>query len=209
MNPPDFTYISQCSSEVSHASALMMAVISTRQNCRPSGVVQCSRSQVSAVIRSSSAAFGVCQGASRSTVPASSSISACTVPTSSSTSPVRPNVASAKRTCRPSSAEDPGAVVVGREQPDPELLGQRPHAQLAGADPLAAELHDRAVGERVVQHPAADAVAGLEHDHAATRRRQVAGGGQPRQAGSDDDHIRLVHLVPPGIGARRARRGRV
>jgi hypothetical protein len=55
---------SQCSSDVSDASALMIEVMSVRQNWSPSGVAQCSTSQVSAVIRSSAAASGVVHGRS-------------------------------------------------------------------------------------------------------------------------------------------------
>ena len=54
------------------------------------------------------------------------------------------------------------ALVVGLEQLEPELADPFVDAQLGGSDPLAADLDDRAVCERMVQRPSADAVARFE-----------------------------------------------
>ncbi len=54
----------------------------------------------------------------------------------------------------------------------------------AVADPLA-------VGERVVENPAADAVAGLERHHLFARGHELTRGDQTRDPGADDGHVGL------------------
>ena len=58
-----------------------------------------------------------------------------------------------------------------------------------GTGELAAELHKPAVLEGRLDHPAAGAVAGLEHDDVGPRGRQVAGGREAGEAGPDDDRV--------------------
>ena len=57
------------------------------------------------------------------------------------------------------------ALVVGLEQLEAELADPFVDAQLRGTDPLAADLDDRAVAERMVQRAPADAVARLEDQY--------------------------------------------
>ncbi len=59
--------------------------------------------------------------------------------------------------------------------PTPSVLRQREHAVLGRPDELAARLGDVAAPEVVVQHPAADPVARLQHDDAVAVRGQLAG----------------------------------
>ena len=74
----------------------------------------------------------------------------------------------------------------------PELLGERGEAVLRRPDPLAADLHDLAVAEVLVQQPAADAIARLEHDHRGAAGQQVAGRHEAREPGADDGHVGLA-----------------
>ena len=90
--------------------------------------------------------------------------------------------------------------VVRGERLEPELGGEFGHAELGRADPLPAELHDGAVGERVVEDPAADAVAGLEHHDLFARGHELARGDQSCDPGADDGHVgldALRHLSSP------------
>ena len=66
---------------------------------------------------------------------------------------------------------------------------------LGRADPLAADLDDliRVVADRVVEGAPADAVARLEDDDVEPRRLEIARGGQPREAGADDDDVVIGH----------------
>ena len=57
------------------------------------------------------------------------------------------------------------ALVVGLEQLETQLADPVVDAQLRGADPLAADLDDRTVTERMVQRPPADAVTRFEDQH--------------------------------------------
>ena len=70
---------------------------------------------------------------------------------------------------------------------------------MAGAHDLAAELDEAPVGQRHLLHPAADAVAGLEHGHRRSAGGQVAGGAETGQPGADDDDVGLI-----GCGAHRS-----
>ena len=58
-----------------------------------------------------------------------------------------------------------------------------------GTGQLTAELHQPAVLEGRLNHPAARAVAGLEHHHVCPGGRQVAGSRQSGEAGPDDDGV--------------------
>ena len=73
----------------------------------------------------------------------------------------------------------------------PELPRQCRDPVLGRADPLAADLHDLVVADRLVQQSPADPVAGLEHQHRPARRRELPGGCQPGQPGPYDDDIDL------------------
>ena len=59
---------------------------------------------------------------------------------------------------------------VGGEVVHAELGRQRREPVLGGPDPLGAHLHDLAVADVLVEHPAAHAVARLHHHHRRTRR---------------------------------------
>ena len=74
----------------------------------------------------------------------------------------------------------------------PELVGQRRDVGLGGADEGAAGLDGRALAEVVVEHPAADAVAGLDEEDAAAAAGDLAGGDQPGDAAAHDDHVDLA-----------------
>ena len=90
--------------------------------------------------------------------------------------------------------------VVRGESLEPELGGELGHAELGGADPLPAELYHGAVGERVVEDPAADAVTGLEHHDLFARGHELARGDQSCDPGADDGHVgldALRHLSSP------------
>ena len=85
-------------------------------------------------------------------------------------------------------------VAIRVEQLDPELAEQPMQLLLVGRDPLAAELV-RLTAELHVEHPAADTVAGLEHDDVAAGRGELRCGGQPCDACADNHDVRgeLVH----------------
>ena len=84
--------------------------------------------------------------------------------------------------------------VVRGERLEPELGGELGHAELGRADPLPAELHDSAVGERVVEDPAADAVTGLEHHDVFARGHELPRRDQSRDPGADDSHVSFSAL---------------
>ena len=67
---------------------------------------------------------------------------------------------------------------VGREGLEAELADQPQRPVLRRPDPLAADLDDLAVADRLVEGAAADPVARLEHDGDAARPRPARG---PRQ----------------------------
>ena len=90
-------------------------------------------------------------------------------------------------------AQEVIALLIGREGGEPELVGERQDAVLGRADPLPAELDDRAVGEGVVERAPAHPVASLQHDDAAALLPEAAGSGQAGETGSHDDDINGFH----------------
>src|SRR5690606_30626955 len=89
----------------------------------------------------------------------------------------------------PFCGEERGALVVNGEGLQAELVDECEHRVLGGADPLAAELDRLPGGEDAVLVPAGDAVPRLEHEDVEARIGQRPGGGEPRQAGPDDDDV--------------------
>ncbi len=85
--------------------------------------------------------------------------------------------------------EDLGALGVGLERADAVRPRAGEDVVLTGADPLPADLDHLAVAERMVERPAADSVACLEHDHRVAGVDEIRGGAQAREPGSDNDHI--------------------
>ena len=74
-----------------------------------------------------------------------------------------------------------------------------------GPDERAAGLDHAAVVQLVVEHPAADPVAGLDHEHRAAAASDPAGGDQAGDAGADDDHVDPAGERSPAVPvARRA-----
>ncbi len=63
---------------------------------------------------------------------------------------------------------------------------------LGGADEGAAGLDDLTTPELVVEHPATDAVAGLDQQHRAALAGHLPGGDQAGDAGADHDHVDLA-----------------
>ena len=90
------------------------------------------------------------------------------------------------------------ALGVRRVRRHAELARQRQQPVLRRPDPLRAELDHlvRPGADRLVQRPAADAVARLEHHDGAPRGREPPGGGEPREPGADDGDVRLPHRSP-------------
>ena len=81
---------------------------------------------------------------------------------------------------------------------------------LGRADEGAAGLDDAAAArEPVVEHPAADAVAGLDDEHRAARAGDLARGDQAGDAAADDDHVDRARAASPGgvAGGGRRRAG--
>ena len=87
---------------------------------------------------------------------------------------------------------------VGREGLEAELADQGQHPVLGRADPLGADLDHLAVADRLVQRPAADPVAGLEHDRLAACGVQRAGRREPGEPGADHDHVRVARVSSHG-----------
>ena len=72
---------------------------------------------------------------------------------------------------------------------EPELGRQLEVGVLPFGGQLPAQLHRAPVGQPLLLHAAARALAGLEHDHVGACPRQVARGGQPGQSGADHDGV--------------------
>jgi hypothetical protein len=77
---------------------------------------------------------------------------------------------------------------VGRERLDPDLGGERGDPVLGRPDPLPAHLDHPSLAEVGVDRPPADPVARLEHQRLGSGRGERPGGGEPGEAGADDDH---------------------
>ena len=88
-----------------------------------------------------------------------------------------------------SQHEDVASLVVRRVRGDAEGAGEGEHAVLARADPLATDLHDLAVGQRVVERSPADTVAGLEDEDGRAGGHQDERRGQPGEAPAHDADI--------------------
>ena len=67
-----------------------------------------------------------------------------------------------------------------------------------GAEPRAAAVHRRAVGQVLRPDPAPDAVARLEDDNRLLALSKPAGGGEPGVPGADDAHVRVDLLTGHG-----------
>jgi len=84
---------------------------------------------------------------------------------------------------------------------DPQFVHEPPNIGLRFviADPLPADLEQRAVGERRRPRPAADAGCGLQHRHRVARSVKAVGGGQSGIPGAHDTEIGLAlgHRCPP------------
>ena len=101
---------------------------------------------------------------------------------------------------------DAVAVDVLLEGGHPQLLGQAQDVALGRTDEGAAGLDHPTGAEVVVEHPAADAVPGLDEEHRAPPAGHLAGRDQAGDAAPDHDHVDLAgqrSLQAPG----RCRRG--
>ena len=72
-------------------------------------------------------------------------------------------------------------LVIGREGVDAELAGERRDPLLGRADPLAADLDHLALADLLVEQPAADAVARLDHDRLRPGGERAGGRRRARQ----------------------------
>ena len=86
-------------------------------------------------------------------------------------------------------ALDPGLV-----GGDADLGGQAEDRIVPGRQPRPTPIDRRPVGQVVSPDPAADPIAGLEHDHRGARLTQPQGRGQPGVPGAHDAHVRLDAL---------------
>ncbi|GEM34970.1 hypothetical protein NN3_59770 [Nocardia neocaledoniensis NBRC 108232] len=71
---------------------------------------------------------------------------------------------------------------------------------LGRSDPLAADLDDVLVVDRLVQCASADAVAGFEHEHAVPAILEFRGGRESGEPGADHHditNVRSRHDDPP------------
>ena len=169
-------------------------MIASRRMSRATFVRTLRRIQVANVCESQLAAFAARQGASGGTFAAIMLSRFIASPTSASPTGLVRGIVPEYRLRSPAALEDVLAGAVGREGLEPELADQRDHPVLGRADPLGADLDHLAVADRLVQRPAADPVAGLEHDHVAAGGAQLAGRRQPGEAGADDDDVRVPFL---------------
>ena len=100
---------------------------------------------------------------------------------------------------------DAVAVDVLVERADVELLGQPQDVVLGGPDERAAGLDRRALVEVVVEHPAADPLAGLDQQHRPPALRDLARGDQARRCRRRPRPRRPSRAASPG-GSRRSPR---
>src|SRR5436190_1277921 len=73
------------------------------------------------------------------------------------------------------------------------------------ADHLAAKLHDAAIGETSLFHPTACTTAGFENDDIGAAVRQVAGGAETGQAGTEHNDV-IPHAAAWTSSGSRPRR---
>src|SRR6185437_7999279 len=84
--------------------------------------------------------------------------------------------------------EDLLALRPRRERGEIQLAGERLHAPLAGANPLASEV-DPLPAELLAPGPSPDAIARLEDQHVRALARELARSGEAGEAGADDDDV--------------------
>ena len=77
----------------------------------------------------------------------------------------------------------------------PQLARQRGQTVLRGPDPLTPDLDDVAAADVLVEHPAADAIAGLHDDHGRPGVRRGTGRRQAGQAGPDHHQVGVAGLL--------------
>ena len=92
------------------------------------------------------------------------------------------------------------AVDVLLEHRHLELVGQRDDVVLGRPDERATGLDHGAGAEAVVEHPAADAVTGLDDEHRAAGARHLASGHEAGDAGADHDDVDVLRQRAAGGG---------
>ena len=100
----------------------------------------------------------------------------------------QPRDGAAVRADRAAPPDQVGAVVVGRDGRDAELVGERQHGVLRRADERAAHV-DRDAGDVAGVRASADPVAALEHQHVVAEPGQFAGGGEAGETGPHHDDV--------------------
>ena len=101
--------------------------------------------------------------------------------------------------CAPAVDEQVGALDPGLVGGDADLAREPEDRVVRGAQPRAAAVDWRTVGQVVGPDPTADAVTCLDDDHRAAALAQPSGGREPGVPGPDDAHI---HIDPLGHGNR-------
>jgi hypothetical protein len=82
----------------------------------------------------------------------------------------------------------------------PEAADQVPGVGAVAVHELGAQLHRVRRQGAVGPHPAADAVAGLQHHHPQSRVAQVAAGLQAGDPGAEDEDVRRRQVACAGAG---------
>ena len=92
--------------------------------------------------------------------------------------------------------------MVLRKRGDPQLAGECRQTILRGSDPLSAQIEPVAA-DFLAQCASADPVARFEHQAGDVPFGQFTGGGQPGDAGADDEHVgqlSIAEVIGTGIG---------
>ena len=97
---------------------------------------------------------------------------------------------------------------VGRVEREPELVHKPEIRRVRLPDHLAAELNGSPVVDGNLLDSAADTFARLEHQNVRAALHEVARGGQPSQACSDNDNVGHVVTASSSARMRRASAGR-